>query len=237
MTNSTPLIEMRGITKRFGGVTALDDLSLQIMPGEIHCLAGENGSGKSTIIKVMSGVYQPDGGSVFIDGQPAGVLDPVKSTAAGIQVIYQDFSLFPTLSVVENLTINSFLREGARVVDRKRARQMAREVLARLDVDLPLDAAVETLPTSGRQLVAIARAVLADARLIIMDEPTTLLDLRNARMIGRVISELSQTVVLATHHLYLLDDFDRVLVFDSGRLVADAPPAEALAYYRELMEA
>ena len=118
MTNPTPLIEMRGITKRFGGVTALDDVSLQIMPGEIHCLAGENGSGKSTIIKVMSGVYQPDGGSVLIDGQPAGVLDPVKSTAAGIQVIYQDFSLFPTLSVVENLTINSFLREGARVVDR-----------------------------------------------------------------------------------------------------------------------
>lgn len=84
MTNPTPLIQMRGITKRFGGVTALDDVSLSIMPGEIHCLAGENGSGKSTIIKVMSGVYQPDGGTILIDGRPAGMLDPVKSTAAGI---------------------------------------------------------------------------------------------------------------------------------------------------------
>lgn len=227
MTNPTPLIEMRGITKRFGGVTALDDVSLQIMPGEIHCLAGENGSGKSTIIKVMSGVYQPDAGSVVIDGQPAGVLDPVKSTAAGIQVIYQDFSLFPTLSVVENLTINSFLREGARMVDRKRARQMARDVLARLGVDLPLDAAVETLPTSGRQLVAIARAVLADARLIIMDEPTTALTGREVERLFRITRDLQAhgiAILFVSHKMReMLDLSERLTVFRNGRKVAEGP--------------
>lgn len=226
----TPLIEMRGITKRFGGVTALDDVSLTIMPGEIHCLAGENGSGKSTIIKVMSGVYQPDGGDVLIDGQPAGVLDPVKSTGAGIQVIYQDFSLFPTLSVVENLTINRFLHEGAKLIDRKRARQMAREVLDRLGVDLPLDVAVETLPTSGRQLVAIARAVLAEARLIIMDEPTTALTGREVERLFRITRDLQAdgiAILFVSHKMReMLDLSEKLTVLRNGRKVAEGPIAE-----------
>lgn len=223
----TPLIEMRGITKRFGGVTALDDVSLSIMPGEIHCLAGENGSGKSTIIKVMSGVYQPDGGEILIDGKPAGALDPVKSTAAGIQVIYQDFSLFPTLSVVENLTINTFLHEGARLIDRKRARKLAREVLDRLGVDLPLDAAVEKLPTSGRQLVAIARAVLAEARLIIMDEPTTALTGREVERLFRITRDLQDhgiAILFVSHKMReMLDLSEKLTVLRNGRKVAEGP--------------
>lgn len=226
----TPLIEMRGITKRFGGVTALDDVSLAIMPGEIHCLAGENGSGKSTIIKVMSGVYHPDGGEVLIDGQHAGMLDPVKSTGAGIQVIYQDFSLFPTLSVVENLTINRFLHEGAKLIDRKRARVMARDVLDRLGVDLPLDAAVETLPTSGRQLVAIARAVLAEARLIIMDEPTTALTGREVERLFRITRDLQAhgiAILFVSHKMReMLDLSEKLTVLRNGRKVAEGPIAE-----------
>lgn len=222
-----PLIELSGITKRFGGVTALDDVSLSIMPGEIHCLAGENGSGKSTIIKVIAGVYRPDAGTILIDGKPAGTLDPVKSTAAGIQVIYQDFSLFPTLSVVENLTLNSFLREGAALVDRTRARAMAAGVLARLGVELPLDAAVETLPTSGRQLVAIARAVLADARLIIMDEPTTALTGREVERLFRITRDLQAqgiAILFVSHKMReMLDLSERLTVFRNGRKVAEGP--------------
>lgn len=226
----TPLISLSGITKRFGGVTALDDVSLNIMPGEIHCLAGENGSGKSTIIKVISGVYRPDAGEIRIDGQPVGLLDPVKSTAAGIQVIYQDFSLFPTLSVVENLTLNSFLREGARIIDRPRARAMAAGVLERLGVDLPLDAAVETLPTSGRQLVAIARAVLADARLIIMDEPTTALTGREVERLFRITRDLQAqgiAILFVSHKMReMLDLSERLTVFRNGRKVAEGAIAE-----------
>lgn len=227
---ATPLIELRGITKRFGGVTALDGVSLSIMPGEIHCLAGENGSGKSTVIKVMSGVYRPDAGEVLIDGRPAGTLDPVRSTAAGIQVIYQDFSLFPTLSVAENLTLNSFLREGRTMVDRARARRMSAEVLARLGVDLPLDAAVESLPTAGRQLVAIARAVLADARLIIMDEPTTALTGREVERLFRITRDLQSqgiAVLFVSHKMReMLDLSERLTVFRSGRKVAEGPTAD-----------
>ncbi|MFD1881948.1 sugar ABC transporter ATP-binding protein [Paracoccus pacificus] len=227
---TTPLIELRGITKRFGGVTALNDVSLSILPGEIHCLAGENGSGKSTIIKVISGVYHPDAGEILIDGKPAGTLDPVKSTAAGIQVIYQDFSLFPTLSVAENLTLNSFLREGAAIVDRARGRRMAAEVLERLGVTLPLDAAVETLPTSGRQLVAIARAVLADARLIIMDEPTTALTGREVERLFRITRDLQAhgiAVLFVSHKMReMLDLSERLTVFRNGRKVAEGPIAD-----------
>ena len=120
-----PLIELRGITKRFGGVTALDDVSLRIEPGEIHCLAGENGSGKSTIIKVISGVYTPDGGEIFIDGKPVGPLSPPASIAHGIQVIYQDFSLFPTLTVAENIVLNSLLKDGRRTINWRAARRAA----------------------------------------------------------------------------------------------------------------
>lgn len=227
---AAPLIELRDITKRFGGVTALDGVSLSIQPGEIHCLAGENGSGKSTIIKVISGVYRADAGEILIDGQPAGALDPVKSTAAGIQVIYQDFSLFPTLSVAENLTLNSFLREGRSIVDRPRARRMAAEVLARLGVDLPLDAAVETLPTAGRQLVAIARAVLADARLIIMDEPTTALTGREVERLFRITRDLQShgiAVLFVSHKMReMLDLSERLTIFRSGRKVAEGATAD-----------
>lgn len=122
---SENLIELRHIGKRFGGVRALDDVSFAIKPGEIHCLAGENGSGKSTIIKVMSGVYTPEDGEIVIDGKSVGKLDPVKSVYHGIQVIYQDFSLFGNLTVAENLAINTFLIEGRKGVDWKRVRELA----------------------------------------------------------------------------------------------------------------
>src|SRR5271155_4638024 len=110
------LIELRRVSKRFAGTRALDDVSLAVRRGEIHCLAGENGSGKSTIIKVMSGVYQPDEGEILIDGAAVKHLTPVESVRHGIQVIYQDFSLFGNLTVAENLALNSFLRESRRLV-------------------------------------------------------------------------------------------------------------------------
>lgn len=111
------LIELKSISKRFGGVRALDSVSLSIPPGEIHCLAGENGSGKSTIIKVMSGVYTPEEGQVFIDGEPLSRLTPAVAVQKGIQVIWQDFSLFGNLTVAENLAFNTYIREGRRRMD------------------------------------------------------------------------------------------------------------------------
>lgn len=156
------LIELRHIGKRFGGVRALDDVSFAIKPGEIHCLAGENGSGKSTIIKVMSGVYTPEDGEILIDGKSVGKLaDPVKSVHHGIQVIYQ-ISLFGNLTVAENLAINTFLIEGRKGVDWKRVRDLAQKSWRGFDVSIDLDGCGQPADIRRKQIVAIARAVMAD---------------------------------------------------------------------------
>ena len=137
---SDAYLELRNVSKRFSGVQALDQISLRIMPGEIHCLAGENGSGKSTVIKVISGVYQPDEGEVLIDGKPFVAKSPVDAIERGVQVIYQDFSLFGNLTVAENLAINTQLREKQTWVNWKKSRQLASQALQRLGVDIDLDA-------------------------------------------------------------------------------------------------
>ncbi|MBB5704348.1 simple sugar transport system ATP-binding protein [Ochrobactrum daejeonense] len=224
---SENLIELRHIGKRFGGVRALDDVSFAIKPGEIHCLAGENGSGKSTIIKVMSGVYTPEDGEILIDGKSVGKLNPVKSVQHGIQVIYQDFSLFGNLTVAENLAINTFLIEGRKGVDWKRVRELAQKALDRLGVSIDLDADVDSLPTSGKQIVAIARAVMADARLIIMDEPTTALTRHEVDALFRIVRDIQAqgiAVLFVSHKMReMLEISERLTVFRNGKKVAEGP--------------
>lgn len=225
-----PLIELRNITKRFGGVVALDAVSMTIGAGEIHCLAGENGSGKSTIIKVMSGVYQPDEGQVLIDGRSVGRLTPVQSVRHGIQVIYQDFSLFGNLTVAENLVLNTYLRDGRRLMDWGQARGLAQAALDRLNVTLDLDRLVDTLPTSGKQIVAIARAVMADARLLIMDEPTTALTRHEVDGLFRIVRELQAqgiAILFVSHKMReMLEISERLTVFRNGAKVAEGPIAD-----------
>ncbi|AZB65452.1 sugar ABC transporter ATP-binding protein [Cereibacter sphaeroides] len=227
---SDTLIELRNIGKRFGGVRALDGVSLAIRPGEIHCLAGENGSGKSTVIKVMSGIYTPEEGEILIDGRPVGRLDPIRAVQHGVQVIYQDFSLFGNLTVAENLALNTYVLEGRRRMDWRRARTMAVEVLARLGVDIDPDAEVGTLPTSGRQVVAIARAILAKARLIIMDEPTTALTRHEVDALFAIVRDLQAqgiAVLFVSHKMReMLEISERLTVFRNGRKVAEGPMSD-----------
>ncbi|MFQ6777284.1 sugar ABC transporter ATP-binding protein [Cereibacter sphaeroides] len=227
---SDTLIELRNIGKRFGGVRALDGVSLAIRPGEIHCLAGENGSGKSTVIKVMSGIYTPEEGEILIDGRPVGRLDPIRAVQHGVQVIYQDFSLFGNLTVAENLALNTYVLEGRRRMDWRRARTMAVEVLARLGVDIDPDAEVGTLPTSGRQVVAIARAILARARLIIMDEPTTALTRHEVDALFAIVRDLQAqgiAVLFVSHKMReMLEISERLTVFRNGRKVAEGPMSD-----------
>ncbi|RAZ84479.1 sugar ABC transporter ATP-binding protein [Cereibacter johrii] len=227
---SDTLIELRNIGKRFGGVRALDGVSLAIRPGEIHCLAGENGSGKSTVIKVMSGIYTPEEGEILIDGRPVGRLDPIRAVQHGVQVIYQDFSLFGNLTVAENLALNTYVLEGRRRMDWRRARAMAVEVLARIGVDIDPDAEVGTLPTSGRQVVAIARAILARARLIIMDEPTTALTRHEVDALFAIVRDLQAqgiAVLFVSHKMReMLEISERLTVFRNGRKVAEGPMSD-----------
>ena len=171
----TPVLAVRHVSKSFAGVRALVDIDLEIAPGEIHCLAGENGSGKSTLIKVISGVHTPEHGTVSIGGRDFTRLTPAAAIDAGVRVIYQDFSIFPNLSVMENIALGSEVAAGRRLVNRSRMREVAREAVAKIGFDVDLDELVGNLSVADKQLVAISRALMGDAKLIIMDEPTTAL--------------------------------------------------------------
>ena len=214
-------ISLTGISKHFGGVTALADVDLTIGAGEVHCLAGENGSGKSTLIKIISGVQPPDaGGEIVIDGRLYTHLTPAESTRIGIQVIYQDLSLFPDLTVAENIAFAQHLR-GFRGAGQRRLRARAEAVVARLGVALDLDALVGELSIAQRQLVAICRALAAEARLVIMDEPTASLTRTEVDTLLDITRELKRrgiAVVFVSHRLdEVMEIAERVTVLRDGR--------------------
>ncbi len=225
-----PLIVMDGVTKTYAGIRALDDVGFAVRAGEAVALAGENGSGKSTLIKVLAGVEEPDAASITVAGESFDRLTPRQSAAAGIMVIFQDFSLFPNLTVAENIGFAAELHAGRRLVDRARVRALAERMLARVGVDMPLDARVETLSVAHKQLVAICRALASDARLIIMDEPTTALTEREVRVLLDIIRRLKGegvAVVFVSHKLAeVLEVCERVVVLRNGRKVAEGPAAE-----------
>ncbi len=214
-------IKMTGISKHFGGVTALADVDLTIAAGEVHCLAGENGSGKSTLIKIISGVQPPDaGGEIIIDEVRHTHLTPSESTRIGIQVIYQDLSLFPDLTVAENIAFAQHLR-GIRGAGWRALQARAEAVIARLDVRLDPRALVGELSIAQRQLVAICRALAADARLVIMDEPTASLTRAEVDTLLDITRELKRrgiAVVFVSHRLdEVMEIAERVTVLRDGR--------------------
>jgi simple sugar transport system ATP-binding protein len=214
-------IEMTGISKHFGGVTALADVDLTIAAGEVHCLAGENGSGKSTLIKIISGVQPPDaGGVIVIDGVEYPHLTPSDSTRIGIQVIYQDLSLFPDLTVAENIAFAQHLN-GVRGVNRRRIRTTAKAAIERIGVSLNPEAKVGDLSIAQRQLVAICRALAGEARLVIMDEPTASLTRTEVDTLLDITRELKRrgiAVVFVSHRLdEVLEIAERVTVLRDGR--------------------
>ena len=227
---SENFIELRNVRKEFAGVVALKDLSLTIRKGEIHCLAGENGSGKSTLIKIMSGVYQPNAGEIYIDGNKVESLSPMASIEHGVQVIYQDFSLFGNLTVAENLAMNVQLREQRQVLNWRKVREIAKEAVKRLGVDLDLDTDVEKLSTAGKQLVAIARALMSDARLIIMDEPTTALTGKEIETLFRIVKDIQSrgiAILFVSHKMReMLEISEHITVIRNGQKVADGPTGD-----------
>lgn len=224
------LLEVRDVTKSFAGVRALAGVSLHVRRGEIRCLVGENGCGKSTLIKVISGVYAPDSGTIRVNGKTFQRLTPIGAIHEGIQVIYQDFSLFPNLTVAENIALNRLLSEGRRFVSWREVHRIAREAIDRIGVQLDLNARVEDLSVASKQLVAISRALLQDARLIIMDEPTTALTQREVDSLFRVIRNLREkgiSVLFVSHKLNeVLEIADHITVMRNGRVVADGEASE-----------
>ena len=225
-----PLLKAEGIYKAFAGVQALKDVSLEIAPGEIHCLAGENGCGKSTLIKVISGVYQQDAGYVEFAGKKHKRISPREAINAGIQVIYQDFSVFQNLTVMENLALNSELADGRKLVNRKRMRKFAQEAIAKINFRVDLDRLVNTLSVAEKQQVAICRALMFNAKLIIMDEPTTALTKKEVRALFEIILKLKAqgiSILFVSHKLNeVFEISERFTILRSGELVVTGNTAE-----------
>ncbi|RTF22439.1 sugar ABC transporter ATP-binding protein [Serratia marcescens] len=230
-TQGAPLIELQQLSMTFGGQRALNDISLALMPGEVHCLAGTNGCGKSTLIKAIAGVYQPDDGSrITLDGQTFGRLSPDQARAFGIQVIYQDLSLFPNLTVAENIAFEHNLRGLLGWHRPARLRRAAERQLQSLSFNLDLDKRVAELPIAQRQQVAICRALVAQARLVIMDEPTASLTRTEVNQLLRTVDYLKAQgicVVFVSHRLdEVMEVADRISVMRDGKLVGTWPASE-----------
>jgi simple sugar transport system ATP-binding protein len=228
---SIPFLRLTRATKRFGGVVALDAVDWDVAAGEVHCLVGENGSGKSTMIKLVSGVHWPDAGTgIEIDGVAHLGITPKLAKALGVHVIYQDLSLFPNLSVAENIAIDEVIDGFARPVRRKRMREIAAATLARLDFALPLDRRVASFSIAERQVIAICRGLASQARLLIMDEPTASLTRAEVRLLLSVVARLKQqgiAIVFVSHRLEeVVEIAERVTVLRDGRKVGTYPAAE-----------
>lgn len=231
-----PLLEMRNISKTFGPVKALTKVSLQAQAGEVHALMGENGAGKSTLMKILSGAYKADpGGEILIDGAPLSTGNPKHSKAAGIAVIYQELSLSPNLTVAENIFLgNEHSHRG--IIDRTAMFNETVPILARLGVNFRPDTRVSTLSLGERQLVEIARALSTQAKIIIMDEPTTSLSERETEKLFDVITGLKEegiAIIYISHRMdeiYRLSDCCSVLRDGSyvGTLEKDNLSAETL---------
>lgn len=230
MTTTQPTLEVRDILKTYGGVRALGGVSLRLVPGEVHCLAGENGSGKSTLIKIISGVERPDAGEIIIDGVAHPHVAPADAIRSGVQVIYQDFSLFPNLTAAENIGMLTELAGRRRLSSRRRIRASAERIVADLQLRLDLDAEVENLSVADRQLIAICRALVGEARVLIMDEPTTALTHSEVQRLFGIVRRLQEkgvAVVFVSHKLdEVLAISQHVTVLRNGEVVASGAAAE-----------
>lgn len=224
------LLKAVDISKSFAGVHALNNVSLEIQPGEIHCLAGENGCGKSTLIKIISGVYQMDSGYIEFNGKKLTKITPSEAISLGIQVIYQDFAVFPNLTVMENLAINTELAANRKVVNWKRMRRIAEDAVAKIGFKVDLDALVGSLSVAEKQMVAISRALMSDAKLIIMDEPTTALTKKEVKALFEIILKLKAqgiAILFVSHKLNeVFEISERFTIFRSGEFVVSGSTKE-----------
>ncbi|MBV9275338.1 MAG: sugar ABC transporter ATP-binding protein [Verrucomicrobia bacterium] len=230
METEPPILELRGLTKRFPGVVALDSVDLALATGEIHALVGENGAGKSTLIKLLCGGYRPDDGEMWFSGAPYHPATPLDALKAGIRVVYQEFSLLPFLSVAENLFFDRLPRRYGVFVENRTLNQRARVLLERVGLEVDPETPVEHLGIAQRQLLEIAKALAFESRLLILDEPTATLTPREIGRLFEIIRELRAsgvTVIYVSHHLSEIFELcDGVTVLRNGRRVASLPISE-----------
>ncbi|MBD3896830.1 sugar ABC transporter ATP-binding protein [Halomonas sp. ML-15] len=217
-----PILRLEGIGKVFGPVQVLENISLSIAPGEILGILGENGAGKSTLLKIVSGIYTPSVGTVHLDGEAFSALDPITARRHGVAMIPQEFNLVPTLRVYENVFLGQELRRGG-LLDHGAMRRRTRELLDSLEVALNPDLPIERLSVAEKQMVEVARVLVNDARIIILDEPTTVLTDREVTVLFKVVRALvarGVAIMFISHKLKEVKELcDRLLILRDGQQV------------------
>ncbi len=220
-------LELKDIHKSFDGVHALKGVDFSVEAGEVHGLIGENGSGKSTLMKIIAGVYKPDTGGIIMNGERVAVNSPFFSSSNGISVIYQDLSLFPNLTVVENIYMGKVVSDVGTVINHNNYVEFALDTLKVLGVDIDPYETVEMLPIAKQQIVAIARALTNKTRLLILDEPTTALTRKEILQLFAILRRLKEqgiSFIFISHKLdEVMEICDRVTVIRDGKYIGREP--------------
>ncbi len=236
--SSEPLLTARGLVKRYGRVTALDNADFDLMPNEILAVIGDNGAGKSTLIKAISGAITPDEGVITLNGQDVRFASPLEARAAGIETVYQSLALSPALSIADNMFLGREIRRPGplgqwfRMLDRSAMRRIARDKLSELGLMTiqNIDQAVETLSGGQRQGVAVARAAAFGSRVVILDEPTAALGVKESRKVLELMLDVKRRglpIVLISHNMpHVFEVADRIHIHRLGRRIAVVNPKE-----------
>ena len=235
---SEPILAAQGLTKRYGKVTALDNCDFELLPGEILAVIGDNGAGKSTLIKAMSGAVIPDAGSVSLDGKTVNFQSPIDAREAGIETVYQTLAMSPALSIADNMFMGREIRKPGwrgqllRQLDRRKMEEIAREKLSELGLMTiqNINQAVETLSGGQRQGVAVARAAAFGSKVIILDEPTAALGVKESRRVLELILDVKSRgipIILISHNMpHVFEVADRIHVHRLGRRLCVIDPKE-----------
>ncbi|MBB5755080.1 sugar ABC transporter ATP-binding protein [Prosthecomicrobium pneumaticum] len=228
--SDAPLWEVDAVSKAYPGVQANDRVSIRLMPGRIHGLLGENGSGKSTLIRLLSGVDRPDSGEIRLKGRPVSMANPTEARALGVATVFQEFSIVPSLTVAENVFLGRWPRRAFGLIDWETMNRRSRAVLAELDIELDPEAITATLSVAQQQLIEIAKAVAADAQLIILDEPTTALGLDEIAQLHTLLKRMrsqGHAILYVSHRLDEVTALvDEVTIMRGGRVVSAAGNTE-----------
>jgi len=216
---------VENIVKSFGGAKALAGVSLSVKGGEVHCIAGENGSGKSTLIKIMSGVHAPDSGLIRLGDKTFNALSPREAVREGVQVIFQDFSLLPNLTVAENIALPTYISKNSRFLSKKESKEIAQTALELIGIDIDINAPVAEISIASKQLIAIARATNLGVKMLFMDEPTTALTRKEIKRLFEVVEQIKARGVATVFVSHKIDEIQEICntisILRNGELVAD----------------